>query len=99
MLDMIPIKKRKRSREDARRRAARRATFSIASASLIRPGITTKEVDEAAADFMHEAEREERIPRLSARAPRFSGQHLHFAQRRSGSRHRQASAGFNTAIL
>src|SRR5690348_11539295 len=51
---MIPIKSGKEI--DKMRQACRSASDILDRVSeLIRPGITTKEVDEAAADFMHEA--------------------------------------------
>src|SRR5689334_23250203 len=51
---MIPIKTAKEA--DCMRRACRTASDVLERVSeLIRPGITTKEVDEAAADFMQEA--------------------------------------------
>src|SRR5919109_2225206 len=51
---MIPIKSAKEVEE--MRRACRTASEILDRVTeLIRPGITTKEVDEAAADFMHEA--------------------------------------------
>ncbi len=72
------------------RQACRTASDILDRVSeLVRPGITTKEVDEAAADFMNEAEREKRVPRLPAWASRFPRQHLHLAKRRSCPRHRQ----------
>src|SRR3979411_2132037 len=52
---MIPIKTSKEV--EKMRRACRTASDVLDRVSeLIRPGITTKEVDEAAADFMAEAE-------------------------------------------
>ncbi len=51
---MIPIKSGKEI--EKMRRACRTASDILDRVSeLVRPGITTKEVDEAAADFMHEA--------------------------------------------
>jgi methionyl aminopeptidase len=51
---MIPIKSVKEV--DQMRRACRTASEILDRVSeLVRPGISTKEVDEAAADFMHEA--------------------------------------------
>ena len=51
---MIPIKSPKEV--DKMRQACRTASDILDRVSeLVRPGITTKEVDEAAADFMHEA--------------------------------------------
>lgn len=51
---MIPIKSAKEA--DKMRRACRTASEVLErTAELIRPGISTKEVDEAAADFMSEA--------------------------------------------
>ena len=51
---MIPIKSGKEI--DQMRRAGRTASDILECLrELVRPGVTTKEVDEAAADFMHEA--------------------------------------------
>src|SRR3954469_1978313 len=51
---MIPIKTGKEI--DQMRRACRTASDVLERVrELVRPGVTTKEVDEAAADFMHEA--------------------------------------------
>ena len=51
---MIPIKAPKEIEQ--MRRACRTASDILERVSeLVRPGVTTKEVDEAAADFMHEA--------------------------------------------
>jgi len=51
---MIPIKSGKEI--EKMRRACRTASDILDRVSeLVRPGVTTKEVDEAAADFMHEA--------------------------------------------
>lgn len=51
---MIPIKSGKEI--DQMRRAGRTASDILERLrELVRPGVTTKEVDEAAADFMHEA--------------------------------------------
>ena len=51
---MIPIKSGKEI--DQMRRACRTASDILERVSeLVRPGVTTKEVDEAAADFMHDA--------------------------------------------
>src|SRR5437667_9430284 len=51
---MIPIKSAREA--DKRRQACRTASNILDRVSeLVRPGITTKEVDEAAADFMQEA--------------------------------------------
>src|SRR6202011_6239023 len=51
---MIPIKSAKEG--EKMRQSCRTASDILDRVSeLVRPGITTKEVDEAAADFMHEA--------------------------------------------
>ena len=51
---MIPIKSAKEV--EAMRRACRTASDVLEKVSeLVRPGVTTKDIDDAAADFMHEA--------------------------------------------
>ena len=61
---MIPIKTAKEA--EKMRLACRTASEILDRVSeLIRPGITTKEMDEAAADFMQEAGVRKRVSRLS----------------------------------
>ena len=76
---MIPIKSAKEI--EKMRQACRTASEILDRVSeLVRPGISTKEVDEAAADFMQEASVKSAFLgyRLGHRV--FPGQHLHFAQ-------------------
>jgi methionyl aminopeptidase len=68
---MIPIKN---AREIEKMRQACRTASDILDrvSDLIRPGITTKEVDQAAADFMSDAGVKERVSGLSSGALAFS---------------------------
>jgi methionyl aminopeptidase len=72
---MIPIKSPKEI--DKMRQACRTASEILERVvDLVRPGISTKEVDQAAADLMTEAG----VPGVSARASRIPGKYLYFAQ-------------------
>jgi methionyl aminopeptidase len=91
---MIPIKSPKEI--DRMRQACRTASEILDRVTdLIRPGISTKEVDLAAADLMAEAGVQSAFLgyRLASRFPR---QHLHFAQRRDRPRDRRPAADLRT---
>src|SRR5258707_607424 len=87
---MIPIKNPK---EAEKMRLACRVASDILDrvVAIIRPGITTKEVDEAAAEMMQEAGVKSAF--LGYRiGSRLSGKHLYFVKRRSHSRNCQSAA-------
>src|ERR1700740_565749 len=88
---MIPTKN---AREIEKMRQACRTASDILDrvSDLIRPGITTKEVDDAAADFMSEARVKRAFLVYGLGHPCFPREHLHLTERRSGSRHRQPAA-------
>ena len=75
---MIPIKT---GREIEKMRQACRTASEILDrvSELVRPGISTKEVDDAAADLMAGGEGKKRVSGLPARASRLSRKHLHLA--------------------
>src|SRR3982074_2445459 len=87
---MIPIKS---AREVEKMRKSCRTASDILDrvGDLIRPGISTKEIDEAAADLMEEAGVKSAF--LGYRLPPavFPWEHLYFIKRRGGARHRQST--------
>jgi hypothetical protein len=78
---MIPIKS---EREIEKMRTSCRVASVVLErvSALLRPGITTREVDQAAADFMAE----EAVPKCVSRLSRFPRKYLHFSERGSRSR-------------